>query len=138
MRVSYTGSLAASVKLYVSAGITNGTSFNLRVERGSGITAPAANMNCTGFTATSTAYDGALGSFGTTYAAGVDGKAAAAAWAPTDTVDYRFHDHPERRHDPERPHHGDVEQHAHVHLGGPQQLAIARTPGPADLAGPAA
>lgn len=91
IRVTYTGSLAASVKLYVSAGITNGTAFNLQVERGSGITTPDSTMNCTGFTASSTAYATAvIGSFGTTYALGVDGKAAAAAWATNDAVDYRF------------------------------------------------
>jgi len=89
-RVSYTGSLAASVKLYVSSGITNGTAFNLKVERGSGITAPGADMNCTGFTLSEVAYDGALGSFATTYAGGVDGKASGAAWNQNDAVDYRF------------------------------------------------
>ena len=31
----YTGSLASSVRFYVSSGITNGTAFNLQVERGS-------------------------------------------------------------------------------------------------------
>lgn len=90
VRVTYSGSLAAAIKLYVSSGITNGSLYNLKVERGSGITTPGADMNCTGFTASSTAYDGALGSFGTTYAAGVDGKAAGAAWSQNDAVDYRF------------------------------------------------
>ena len=90
VRISYTGSLAASVKLYVSSGITNGTFFNLKVERGSGMTTLDGTMSCAGFTSSSTPYDGALGSFGTTYAGGVDGKAAAAAWAQNDTVDYRF------------------------------------------------
>jgi hypothetical protein len=89
IRVSYTGSLASSVKLYTSA-VTNGSAFNLKVERGSGITSPDNTMNCTGFSASSTAYDGALGSFGTTYGAGVDGKSGGAAWATSDAVDYRF------------------------------------------------
>ena len=89
VRVQYTGSLAASVKLYVST-VTNGTAFTLKVERGSGLSAPDNTMNCTDFAASSTAYDGALGSFATTYAGGVDGKAAAAAWATNDAVDYRF------------------------------------------------
>lgn len=89
IRVTYGGSLASSVKLYTSA-VTNGAAFNLQVERGSGITAPDNTMNCTGFTSSSTAYNGTLGSFPTTYAAGVDGKAAAAAWATNDSVDYRF------------------------------------------------
>ena len=90
VRISYTGSLAASVKLYVSSGITNGTFYNLKVERGSGMTTLDGTMSCAGFASSSTPYDGALGSFATTYAGGVDGKAAAAAWAQNDTVDYRF------------------------------------------------
>ena len=91
VRVTYTGSItAAAVKLYVSSGITNGSLFNLKIERGSGLTSPAADMNCTGFTASTEPYNAALGSFGTTYAAGIDGKASAATWATNDTVDYRF------------------------------------------------
>lgn len=90
VRVSYTGSLASSVRLYASSGITNGSAFNLKVERGSGLSSPDASMNCTGFTASSTAYDAALGSFATTYATGLDGKAAGAAWNQNDSVDYRF------------------------------------------------
>ena len=91
VRVTYTGSLAASVKLYVSAGVTNGTVFNLQVERGSGLTTLDNTMSCAGFTASSTAYaTAAIGSLGTTYAGGVDGKAGAAAWATNDSIDYRF------------------------------------------------
>ena len=91
IRVAYTGSLAASaVKLYVSSGITNGTLFNLKIERGSGLSSPDADMNCTGFTASSTPYNGAIGSFGTTFDGGIDGKASGATWATNDAVDYRF------------------------------------------------
>jgi predicted ribosomally synthesized peptide with SipW-like signal peptide len=92
VRVTYTGSLASSVKLYISSGaVSNGTLYNIQVERGSGLTAPAADMNCTGFTQTSVASGPAtLGTFPTTYATGVDGKAAAAAWNQNDAVDYRF------------------------------------------------
>jgi hypothetical protein len=90
VRVSYTGSLDAVVKFYASSGITNGTVFNLKVERGSGITSPDNTMNCTGFAASSTAYDAAIGSFGTTYGGGVTGKAAGATWVTNDAVDYRF------------------------------------------------
>ena len=88
IRVTYTGSLSADVKLYASAGITGGSALNLKIERGtqsSGIF-PA----CGDFAATSTAYDGALGLFATSYAAGADAKAAAAPWATNDTVAYRF------------------------------------------------
>lgn len=90
VRVSYTGSLASSVRFYVSSGITNGTAFNLQVERGSGLSSPDATMNCTGFSSSSTPYDGNLGGFATTYAGGVDGKAGGAAWSQNDSVDYRF------------------------------------------------
>jgi hypothetical protein len=89
IRVTYSGSLASAVKLYRSA-VTNGSAFRLTVERGSGLSAPASNMNCTGFTASSTAFDDTLDQFPTTYAGGVDGKAAGAAWSSGQTVDYRF------------------------------------------------
>ncbi len=102
LRATYTGSITASaVKLYVSSGITNGTIFNLKVDRhahdgnGTDITSPAANMNCTGFVADTGAAgvvyaDAALGSFPTTYGAGIDGKDSAATWANTNYVDYKF------------------------------------------------
>jgi hypothetical protein len=90
VRITYTGTLASSVKMYVSSGVTNGANYNLKIERGSGLSGPAADMNCTGFTASSTAFDAGLDTLGTSYAAGVDGKAAAAAWAENDALDYRF------------------------------------------------
>lgn len=89
IRVTYSGSLASAVKLYRSA-VSNGSSFRLLVERGSGLSAPASNMNCTGFTASSTAFDNTLDQFPTTYAAGIDGKAGGAAWTSGQSVDYRF------------------------------------------------
>ena len=89
VRITYTGSLTADVKLYVSS-VSNGTVYNLKVERGSGLSSPDNTMNCTGFSPSSTAYDGNIGSFPTTYAGGVDGKAAAATWATNDAVDSRF------------------------------------------------
>ena len=91
VRVTYGGSLPAAVRLYVSSGITNGNQYTLKVERGSGLTAPAADMNCTGFSSTSTPFEADLGTFPTSYAApGIDGKAAAAAWTTGNAVDYRF------------------------------------------------
>jgi predicted ribosomally synthesized peptide with SipW-like signal peptide len=91
LRVTYSGSITASaVKLYASAGITSGTQYNLEVDRGSGLTTLDGTMSCAGFSQTSVAYTGNLGSLGSTYATGVDGKAAAATWATNDTVDYRF------------------------------------------------
>jgi hypothetical protein len=91
LRVTYSGSLTASaVKLYASAGITNGTQYNLEVDRGSGLSTLDGTMSCAGFSQTSVAYNGNLGSLGSTYGTGVDGKNAAATWATNDTVDYRF------------------------------------------------
>ena len=89
IRVTYSGSLASAVKLYSTA-ISNGTQFHLKVERGSGLTGPAADMNCTGFTSSSTPFDANMNTFPTTYAGGIDGKAAGAAWSSGDSVDYRF------------------------------------------------
>jgi predicted ribosomally synthesized peptide with SipW-like signal peptide len=91
IRVTYTGSLASTVKLYVSSGITNGSLYNIQVERGSGLTTLDGTMSCAGFSSTSTAFaTAALGTFPTAYATGVDGKPAAAAWNQNDSVDYRF------------------------------------------------
>jgi len=91
LRVTYSGSITASaVKLYASAGITNGTQYNLEVDRGTGLTTLDGTMSCAGFTQTSVAYNGNLGTLGSTYATGVDGKAAAATWATNDAIDYRF------------------------------------------------
>jgi hypothetical protein len=88
IKVTYTGTLASTVKLYTPSVITNGASYTLLVERGTQTTGvfPA----CGDFAATSTAYNSTLDLFPTTYAAGVDGKAAAAAWATSDYVAYRF------------------------------------------------
>jgi hypothetical protein len=88
IRVTYTGSLASGVKLYASSGITGGTTFNLKVERGTQTT--GSFPGCGDFTPTSTPYDGALTAFPTSYAAGLDGKAGAAAWTTNDVVAYRF------------------------------------------------
>jgi len=90
VRVTYTGSLASSVKLYASTAPANGDDFNLTVERGSGLSSPDNTMNCTGFSSSSTAFNGTLDTFATTYAGGLDGKAGGAAWAQNDAVDYRF------------------------------------------------
>jgi predicted ribosomally synthesized peptide with SipW-like signal peptide len=91
VRVTYSGSITASaVKLYASAGITNGTQFNLEIDRGSGMTTLDGTDSCAGFTQTSVAYNGNLGSLGSSYATGVDGKASAATWATNDAIDYRF------------------------------------------------
>ncbi|MGH2844608.1 MAG: hypothetical protein ACRDL0_01040, partial [Thermoleophilaceae bacterium] len=91
VRVTYSGSLGSAVKLYRSA-VSYGDKFHLKVERGSGLSAPASDMNCTGFTPDGgvAAFDDTLDQFPTTYAGGIDGKASGAAWATGNTVDYRF------------------------------------------------
>ena len=89
LRVTYGGSLAATVKFYRAPGpLSNGDDYTLRVERGSGLTGPAADMNCAGFTAAADVYNGDLGSLGTTYGGGLDAKGS--AWSSGNTVDYRF------------------------------------------------
>jgi hypothetical protein len=91
VRVTYSGSLTASaVKLYVSSGISNGANYNLQIERGSGLTTLDGTMSCAGFSASSTAFNNTLNNVPTTYAAGIDGKSAAATWATNDSIDYRF------------------------------------------------
>jgi hypothetical protein len=90
MHISYTGSITSAVKLYTSAGITNGTVFHLKIERGSGLSAPDNTMNCTGFTASSTPFDSTLDQLPVDYATGLDGKAGGASWATNDGLDYRF------------------------------------------------
>src|SRR4051812_28959751 len=90
IRIKYTGSLASTVHFYVPS-VSNGSSFQLQVERGSGLSDLATRGSCTSFSASSTAFTTAdLGTFPSTYAAGVVGKAADAAWATNDAIDYRF------------------------------------------------
>jgi hypothetical protein len=88
IRVTYSGSLGAAVKIYRGA-VSNGDKFRLKVERGSGMTTADENMDCTGFSASSTAFDNTLDQFPTTYAAGIDGKASG-AWAEGESVEYKF------------------------------------------------
>lgn len=88
IKVTYTGSLPATVKLYKPTTVTNGSAFTIQIERGSGIAANAAARDCTGFTPAATLYTGTLGAFPATYTAGPDAKGS--AWVQNDAVDYRF------------------------------------------------
>jgi hypothetical protein len=88
IQVTYSGSLGAAVRLYRGA-VANGDKFRLTVERGSGAAA-GSSMDCTGFSASSTAFDNTLDQFPNSYAAGIDGKAGGTAWSQSDAVDYRF------------------------------------------------
>lgn len=87
IRVTYSGSLGAQVKMYRGGTVNNGTAFNLQVERGTGLS--GSFPSCTGFTAAATLYNGTLGAFPTTYAAGPDARSGT-AWAQNDVVDYRI------------------------------------------------
>jgi hypothetical protein len=90
IRIKYTGSLASVVHFYVPS-VSNGSSFQIQVERGTGLSDLSTRGSCTGFSSASTAFATAdLSTFPTTYAAGVVGKAADAGWATNDFVDYRF------------------------------------------------
>jgi len=94
IRVSYTGSLAATVRLYSTQTGTLPQYLNLTITRGTGATA---FDNCTNFTADGTnyigqgngvIYNGTLGSFPTTYAAGlVDPDSS---WTNGEQPWYRF------------------------------------------------
>jgi hypothetical protein len=80
--VTSTGSLASTVKLYgTSYATTKGLAdnINLKVEEGTGAT----TASCSGFTAGSTLFDGALSSFGTTKTSFANGVST---WAPTGTA----------------------------------------------------
>src|SRR4051794_8084488 len=90
IRIKYTGSLPSSVHMYVSS-IATGSSFQVQVERGSGLSNLGTRGDCTGFSAGSTAFStGDLSTFGTDYASGSAGKASDGAWAQNDAVDYRI------------------------------------------------
>jgi predicted ribosomally synthesized peptide with SipW-like signal peptide len=87
VRVTYTGTLAATVKAYVSSGITNGTLFNLKIERGTQTT--GTRPDCGDFTPTATVKaDGQIGSTATDYTNGYDIKGS--AFAQNDNVTLRF------------------------------------------------
>ena len=92
IRVTYTGSLPASVRLYRGA-VSNGAEFQLKIERGTGLTTANNTMSCAGFTPDVTnpvAYDDTLQNFPNNYASStVSGKDAGAAWSNGNSVDYR-------------------------------------------------
>jgi hypothetical protein len=90
IRVSYSGSLAANVKLYTPDTIgALGPQVNLKIEPGSQV-APSFPA-CTAFIADGAAiFDAALSTFPTSYASGVaDFPGATSAWANGDSVVYR-------------------------------------------------
>lgn len=90
IRVAYTGSLDATVKLYTPSTIGDlGPEVNLKIE--SGTQASPSYPSCTGFSAETTLFDAALSTFPTTYAGGVTDYPGTVAtkWVNGDAVVYR-------------------------------------------------
>ena len=90
IRVLYTGSLSADVKLYTPDSIgALGPDVNLKIEPGT--QASPSFPSCTGFSADGAAiFDAALSTFPTTYAGGVsDFPGAGSSWTNGDAVVYR-------------------------------------------------
>jgi hypothetical protein len=93
IKVTYTGSLDSTVKLYASSVAAVGQYVNLLIETGTGnITFPS----CTNFSADAspTLYSGTLKGFADTYTSFANGLAdnpgAATKWVTNDAVVYRF------------------------------------------------
>jgi hypothetical protein len=92
IKITYTGSLPASVKLYRSA-FTGGTTPNLApyitvsVTKGTG-----SQENCSDFSGSTSVYNGLLSSFGTDWSTGlaVTNASNSATWSNTDAVTYKF------------------------------------------------
>lgn len=95
IRVNYSGTLDADVKLYIGDTIgALGPYVNLKIESG---TQPSPTFpTCTGFVADSTAiYDGTLSAFATAHSSYTNGLVdnpgiVATKWAPSDAVVYRI------------------------------------------------
>jgi hypothetical protein len=89
IKVDYSGSLPADVKLYTTSTIgALGPNVNLKVEAGTQTTFAS---NCTGFTAQQTLFDAALSTFPTTYGGGVsDYPNTETSWDSGESVVYRF------------------------------------------------
>ena len=121
--VTSTGSLASTVKLYGTAYDTTNAlaaNINLKVEEGTGAT----TASCTGFTAASTLYDGAMSTFGTTktsFATGVSQLGPDRRHRHQGLPD---HLHAQRQHPGLRP---GRHRSPRLHLGVPEQL-IAVSP----------
>jgi hypothetical protein len=91
IRVAYTGSLAATVRLYTPSTIgALGTDVNLKIEPGT--QASPSFPSCSGFVADGggALFDAALSTFPTTYVGGItDYPGAGSTWTNGDTVIYR-------------------------------------------------
>ena len=89
IKVTYTGSLAATVKLYRSS-FTGGTGLDayidLSITKGTG-----SQFNCSDFSGSTSVYSGTLSALGTTFAAGValTNPSGNANWSQNDAVTYK-------------------------------------------------
>jgi hypothetical protein len=91
IRVSYTGTLDASVKLYTPSTVGALAPYvNLKVESGTQTGSPAF-PSCSNFTADETLFDAALSTFPTTSGTGLADNPGTSAtkWVTNDTVAYR-------------------------------------------------
>lgn len=90
IRVSYAGSLAATVRMYTPSVIgALGPDVNLKVE--AGVQATPSYPSCTGFVADTTLFDAALSTFPTSYSGGVtDFPGNGSSWTSGDAVVYRI------------------------------------------------
>lgn len=89
IRVAYTGSLDANVKLYTPDTVgALGPEVNLKIE--SGTQASPSYPSCTGFAAETTLFDAALSTFPGSYASGIaDFPGSGTEWVNGDAVVYR-------------------------------------------------
>ena len=90
IRVNYTGSLDADVRLYTPSTIgALGPHVNLKVEAGTQLT--PSFPDCTGFVAETTLFDAALSTFPTRYSGGISDYPGTSAtkWVNGDAVVYR-------------------------------------------------
>ncbi len=92
IKVTYSGSLDASVKLYASSVAAGGQYVNLKVTKGTGTSAA-----CTDFTAAATGanvFTGTVSGFATSYSSYASGlsltPATGASWITNSTVSYKF------------------------------------------------
>jgi predicted ribosomally synthesized peptide with SipW-like signal peptide len=93
IKLTYTGSLAADVKLYTTSSVDASAQYiNLTIEKGTSDTSTF--PNCGTFSSEATVYSGTLADFASTknsYANGIAAfPGAQTSWAQNDTLVYRF------------------------------------------------
>lgn len=91
IKVSYGGSLASTVKLYMATAVTNGSLFNIQVERGNSLS--DFGDACTDFVADATIFGpDTLENFQVAHSSWANGLDAGdgTAWDFGESIDYRF------------------------------------------------